>query len=141
MEKFAFYKNGNEIYKLDAELPPSEEYVIFDLDTASPDDIIFDNGQIRLKTEVKQFEEEKQTKLAELNNYVAGLLEKPNYIIVRIAEAEGLGDTNTAEELKQKYPKQLQQQQVIREWNEQMKQAIRNAKTLEELKAIQIRYV
>jgi glutathione synthase/RimK-type ligase-like ATP-grasp enzyme len=141
MAKFAFYKNENKIYKLDAELPPSEEYVIFDLDTASPDDIIFDNGQIRLKTEVKQFEEEKQTKLAELNNYVAGLLEKTDYIIVRIAEAEALGDTNIAEKLKQKYPKQLQQQQVIREWNEQMKQAIRNAKTLEELKAIEIRYV
>jgi hypothetical protein len=94
MAKFAFYNNGNEIYKLDAELPPSEEYVIFDLDNASPDDMIFDNGQIRLKTQVKQFEEEKQTKLAELNNYVAGLLEKTDYIIVRIAEAEALGDTS-----------------------------------------------
>ncbi len=141
MAKFAFYKNGNEIYKLDAELLPSEEYVIFDLDTASPDDIIFDNGQIRLKTKVKQFEEERQTKLAELNNYVAGLLEKTDYIIVRIADAEALGNTNIAKKLKQKHPKQLQQQQVIREWNEQMKQAIRNAKTLEELKAIEIRYV
>jgi hypothetical protein len=103
--------------------------------------MIFDNGQIRLKTQVKQFEEEKQTKLAELNNYVAGLLEKTDYIIVRIAEAEALGDTNMAKKLKQKYPKQLQQQQVIRQWNEQIKQAIRNAKTLEELKAIKIRYV
>ena len=44
------------------------------------------------------------------------------------------------ERLKQKYATQLQQREAIRQWNEQMKQAIRNAQTLEELRSIEIRY-
>jgi hypothetical protein len=68
------------------------------------------------------------------------LLERTDYIIIKIAEAQALGDTEAAEQLKQKYATQLQQREAIRQWNEQMKQAIRNAKTLEELRSIEIRY-
>jgi len=69
------------------------------------------------------------------------LLSQTDYVVIRIAEAETLGNTETAEQLRQKYAKQLQERQAIREWNERMKQAIRNAKTLEELRRIEIRYV
>jgi glutathione synthase/RimK-type ligase-like ATP-grasp enzyme len=111
-----------------------------ELEVESPDDVVYENGQIRVKTEAEKLEEEKQKKLAELRRYVASLLEPTDYVVIRIAEAEVRGDTDTAEQLKQKYTKQLQQRQAIREWNEQMKQAIRNAKTLEELRRIEIRY-
>jgi len=112
-----------------------------ELEVETPDDVILDNGQIRLKTEAEKLEEEKQKKLAELKNYVAKLLEPTDYVVVRIAEAEINGDTDKAERLKQKYTKQLQEREAIRQWNEQMKEAIRNAKTLDELRQIEIRYV
>ena len=120
-------------------VPPNVNYV--ELEVKTPDDVIFDNGQIRLKTEAEKLAEEKQKKLAELRSYVASTLEQTDYIIVRVAEAEALGNTEAVEQLKQRYATQLQQRQAIRQWNEQMKQAIRNAKTLEELRRIEIRYV
>jgi len=140
MAKFVLYKNEGKIYKLEAELPPSDVYVIFELDVENPDDVIFDNGQIRVKTEAEKLSEEKQKKLAELKSYVASLLRQTDYVITKIAEAETLGNTEAVEQLKQRYATQLQQRQAIRQWNEQMKQAIRNAKTLEELRRIEIRY-
>jgi len=112
---------------------------VVELEVESPDDVILDNGQIRVKTEAEKLAEEKQKKLAELRSYVASMLEQTDYIIVRIAEA--LGNTEAVEQLKKRYATQLQQRQAIRQWNEQMKQAIRNAKTLEELRRIEIRYV
>jgi hypothetical protein len=111
-----------------------------ELEVETPDDVILDNGQIRVKTEAEKLEEEKQKKLTELKSYVASLLEQTDYIITKIAEAQALNDTEEVEQLKQKYATQLQQRQAIREWNEQMKQAIGNAKTLEELRSIEIRY-
>jgi hypothetical protein len=111
-----------------------------ELEVVSPDDVVYDNGQIRLKTEAEKLAEEKQKKLAELKSYVASMLEPTDYVIVKIAEAQALGDTEEVEQLKQKYAKQLQQRGAIRQWNEQMKQAIKNAQTLEELRSLEIRY-
>jgi vacuolar-type H+-ATPase subunit I/STV1 len=119
-------------------VPPNVEYV--ELEVVSPDDIVYDNGQIRLKTEAEKLTEEKQRKLTELKNYVASLLQQTDYVIVKIAEAQALGDTEKVEQLKQKYAKQLQEREEIRQWNEQMKQAIKNAQTLEELRSLEIRY-
>ncbi len=113
---------------------------VVELEVSSPDDIILDNGKIRLKTETEKLTEEKERKLAELKRYIASLLEPTDYVVVRIAEAQLKGDTDTAEQFKQKYATQLQQREDIRKWNEQMKQAIRNAKNLEELRSIEIRY-
>ncbi len=140
MAIFVLYKDENKIYKLEAELPPSEAYVIFEFDTENPDDIIYDGTQIRLKTEAEKLAEEKERKLAQLRGYIASLLQPTDYIIIKIAEAEVRGDEMEVERLKQKYAQQLQQRQEIREWNEQMKQAIRNAENLEEIRSIEIRY-
>ncbi len=140
MAKFVLYKSNGKIYKLEAELPPSDAYVIFELDVDSPEDIILDNGQIRVKTETEKLAEEKQKKLAELKSYIASLLQPTDYTIIKIAEAEVKGDEMEVERLKQKYAQQLQEREAIRKWNEQMKQAIRNAKNLEELRSIEIRY-
>jgi hypothetical protein len=111
-----------------------------ELEVMSPDDVILDNGQIRVKTETEKLEEEKQRKLTELKTYIGSLLGQTDYIIVKIAEAQVSGDTETVEQLKQKYSQKLQQREAIRQWNEQTKQAIRNAETLEELRSIEIRY-
>ena len=110
-----------------------------ELEVATPDDVVYDNGQIRVKTETEKLEEEKQRKLAELKNYVASMLEPIDYIIIKIAEAQVRGDEAEVERLRQRYASQLQQREAISQWNEQMKQAI-NAKTLEELRSIEIRY-
>ncbi len=140
MAKFVLYKDEGKIYKLEAELPPSDAYVIFEFDAETPDDIILDNGKIRLKTETEKLTEEKEKKLAELKRYVASLLEPTDYIIIRIVEAKIKGNTAEARRLRQRYAIQLQEREDIRQWSEQMKQAIRNAKNLEELRTIVIRY-
>jgi hypothetical protein len=123
---------------LPEDVPPNVEAV--ELEVETPDDVIYDNGQIRVKTEAEKLTEEKQKKLAELKNHTASLLEQTDYIITKIAEAQVRGDEAEVERLKQRYARQLQEREAIREWNEQMKQAIRNAKTLEELRSIEIRY-
>jgi predicted KAP-like P-loop ATPase len=115
-------------------VPEGVEYV--ELEVETPDDVIYDGTQIRLKTEEEKLTEEKQKKLAELKNYVANLLSQTDYVVIRIAEAQALGNRETVRQLKQKYTTQLKQRQAIRRWNEQMKQAIRNAETLEELRSI-----
>ena len=119
-------------------VPPNTEYV--ELEVETPDDVVYDNGRIRLKTETEKLAEEKEKKLAELKRYTASLLEQTDYIIVKISEAQVSGNTNEVEQLKQKYATQLQQREAIRQWNEQTKQAIRNAETLEELRRIEIRF-
>ena len=120
-------------------VPPNVEYVEFEVE--SPDDVILDNGQIRVKTEAEKLAEEKERKLAELKKYVATLLKPTDYVVVRIAEAQVRGDVVEVERLKRKYAKQLQEREAIRQWSKQMKQAIRNTKTLEELRRIEIKYV
>ncbi len=119
-------------------VPEGVEYV--ELEVSSPDDVVYDNGKIRLKTETEKLAEEKERKLAELRNYVASKLEETDYIIIRIAEADVKRDIAEAERLRQRYTKQLQEREAIRQWNEQMKQAIRNAKNLEELRSIELNF-
>ena len=111
-----------------------------ELEVASPDDVIYDNGQIRVKTEAEKLVEEKQKKLEELKRYVALLLSPTDYVIAKIAEAQIRNDTEEVEDLKQKYSAQLQQREAIRQWNEQMKQAIQSAQSLEELIGIVIEF-
>ena len=82
----------------------------------------------------------RQKKLRELKIYVAELLAPMDYIIVKIAEAQALGNSTEVEALKQKYATQLQRREAIRQWNEQTKQAINNAQSLEELRGIVIEF-
>jgi putative heme iron utilization protein len=82
----------------------------------------------------------RQKKLEELKAYAASLLAQTDYVITKIAEAQIQNDTEEVEALKQKYATQLQQREAIRQWNEQMKQAIGNATSLEELRGIVIEF-
>jgi len=111
-----------------------------EFDVESPDDVIYDGTQIRLKTQDEKLQELKTQKLSELKTYVASLLAPTDYIITKIAEAQIQNDTAEVEALKQKYAVQLQRREAIRQWNEQMKQAIQNAKTIEELEVIKIEF-
>lgn len=119
-------------------VPQGIQAIEFDVET--PDDVILDNGQIRVKTEAEKLAEEKQRKLDELNRHVATLLSPTDYIVIKITEAQVLGDMNAVEQLKQKYATQLQQREVIRQWNEQMKQTIKNAQSLDALRGIVIEF-
>jgi len=111
-----------------------------ELEVETPDDVIYDGMQIRVKTEEEKFQEEKQKKLVELKRYVAGLLATTDYIITKIAEAQVRGEVENVEALKQKYAVQLQEREEIREWNEQMKKTIQDAQNLGELRGIVIEY-
>ena len=111
-----------------------------ELEVESPDDVVYDGTQIRLKTQDERLQELKAQKLSELKTYVAGLLARTDYVITKIVEAQIRNNIAEVEALKQRYSAQLQQREAIRAWNERMKQKIRNATSLEELKAIEIRF-
>jgi hypothetical protein len=117
-------------------VPQGVQAIEFEVE--SPDDVVYDGKQIKLKTEEEKLQEEKQRKLIELKNYIASLLAPTDYIITKISEAQILGqDIST---LEQKYIVQLQKRQKIRAWNEKMKQAINNAQTSDELRSIIIKF-
>jgi len=54
-----------------------EDAEAVELEVETPDDVILDNGQIRVKTETEKLEEEKQRKLAELKSYVRACFHRP----------------------------------------------------------------
>jgi hypothetical protein len=111
-----------------------------ELEVETPDDIIYDGTQIRLKTQEEKLQEQKQKKLAELKNYVAYLLSPTDYIVIKILETQALKGETEVEILKQEYSAQLQQRETIRAWNQEMEQAINNAQTAEELRTIRIKF-
>ncbi|MDM7320309.1 MAG: hypothetical protein P3W91_001105 [Fervidobacterium sp.] len=113
-----------------------------EFDVESLDWIMFDEalGEFRVKTEDEKLQELKSQKLSELKTYVESLLAPTDYIVTKIAEAQIQNNIAEVEALMQKYATQLQRREAIRQWSKQMKQAIRDAKTLEELRSIEIRY-
>ena len=113
-------------------VPQGVEPTVFDVD--SPDDLVLDNGEIRLKTTEEKLSEAKANLLAELKMLTASLLAPTDYVIIKIAEATELGQDTT--ELKQYYTNTLAKREQIRRFNADMEQAIANAKTLEELKQL-----
>ena len=82
----------------------------------------------------------KEIKINQLKSYTAALLSHTDYVITKISEAQLLNDTEQVEALKQKYSLQLQERENIRAWNEKMKQAIKNAATIEELNSLEIKF-
>jgi predicted DNA-binding protein (UPF0251 family) len=119
-------------------VPQGVQAIEFELE--SLDDLTYDGSQIRLKTQDEKLQELKTQKLSELKTYVASLLTPTDYVITKIAEAQIRNDTEEVEALKLKYSAQLQQREAIRVWNEQMKQAIQNAQSLDELRGIVIEF-
>jgi hypothetical protein len=112
-----------------------------EFDVESPNDIVYDGSQIRLKTQDEKLQELKSQKLSELRMYVAGLLSQTDWVVIKLQSMinEGLTDAEIQAE-KQKYQPILDRRKAIRIWNAQMEQAIQNAQTIEELEAIKIEF-
>jgi hypothetical protein len=106
--------------------------VEFEVET--PDDVVLDNSQIRIKTEQEKLETMKRDALMELKMIISSLLAPTDYILLKITEAQALGED--IEPLLTRYALELSQRQAIREWNSSKKEEIRNAKTREELQHI-----
>jgi len=137
MKIYAWVENGQLFTTEDKNLAPSD---VIEFEVESFDELIWDGTQIRLKTQDEKLQELKAQKLSELKTYVASLLAQTDYVITKIAEAQIRNDTAEVEALKQKYSAQLQQREAIRQWNEQMKQAIKNAQSLDDLLNLEIRF-
>ena len=137
MKIYAWVENGQLFTTEDKNLASSHA---IEFEVESFDELIWDGTQIRLKTQDEKLQALKAQKLSELKTYVAGLLTQTDYIITKIAEAQIQNDTAEVEALKQKYSTQLQQREAIRAWNEQMKQSINNAKSLDELLSLEIKF-
>jgi len=105
-----------------------------EFEVESPDDLILDNGEIRLKTTEEKLSEAKANLLAELKTLTASLLAPTDYVIIKIAEATELGQDTT--ELKQYYADKLSQRQQIRQFNDETEDAISEATSFEELEQI-----
>ena len=105
-----------------------------EFEVESPDDLVLDNGEIRLKTAEEKLSEAKANLLAELKTLTASLLAPTDYVIIKIAEAAGLGQDTT--ELKQYYADKLSQRQQIRQFNYETEDAISEATSFEELEQI-----
>jgi len=137
MRVYVWVENEQLFTTEDKNLAPSEaiEFEVEDFN-----DIVYDGSQIRLKTQDEKLQELRAQKFAELKAYVAFLLAPSDYVIIKIAEAQVRGNVEEVEMLKQKYAEQLQRREAVRVWNEQMKQVIENATSLEELRNLVIEF-
>lgn len=114
---------------------------VFDSDIREVNKLTVENGEIRLKTEEEILNERKQQKTSELKNYVAEILSQTDWVVTKLQSLKEEGWTEEEIEAeKQRYATVFQQRRAIREWNLQMKQAIKEAKTLEELEKIKIEF-
>jgi hypothetical protein len=105
-----------------------------ELEVETPEDVVLDNGQIRVKTEQEKLETMKRDALMELKMTISNLLAPTDYILLKITEAQALGEN--IEPLLTRYAHELSQRQAIRGWNASTKEAIKNAKTRAELQLI-----
>jgi hypothetical protein len=107
-----------------------------ELEVQDVSDVIYDGTQIRLKTPEEKLNERKQEKLQQLKQIFASKIAQTDYILVKIEEVKLLNQD--IQPLLDKYSEKLQERQRLRERYEELKQAIQNATTLEELNAIDL---
>jgi len=67
---------------------------------------------------------------------VADLLSKTDYVIIKLQEAQVLGDETKYQELLEQYNSVLEQRKQIRAWNDDVEKRIQEATTREELETI-----
>jgi len=115
-------------------VPQGVQAIEFEVEDIS--DVIYDGIQIRLKTPEEKLNERKQEKLQQLKQIFSSKIAQTDYILVKIEEARLLNQD--IQPLLEKYATQLQQRQQLRQRYEELKQAIQNATTLEELNAIDL---
>jgi len=129
-------ENGNVCATYSLEFVPSGvEVVVFeDLTISDLDKVKVENGRIVRKTDEDFLSEVKEEKLKKLKEIIATLLEPTDYILFKFQEALLLGEDTSL--FLQKYKKQLEWRNNVRQWGEEKKRLIRNAQTKEELDTI-----
>lgn len=131
---------NNQIYvTVDVIIAPKDAIDV--PDETLPQDLIIDNGVLRLKTEEEKLAELKQEKLKQLKTCVASLLSQTDWVILKLQSLrdEGWSDAKIQAEM-QKYQSILDERKAIREWNLQIEQMIQNAQTIQELESIKIEF-
>ena len=135
MKVYAFIQDNQVFCALDINLIPQGVQVIeFDVEDVS--DVIYDGTQIRLKTPEEKLNERKQEKLQQLKQIFSIRISQTDYIITKLEEAKLLGQD--IQPLLDRYATQLQERQQLRQHYEELKQAIQNSTSLEELNDIVI---
>ena len=112
-------------------VPEGVQAIEFEVE--SIDDIIFENGKIRVRTEQEKLEDLKKELLSLLKQVIQQRLSLTDYVIVKVAEAQVIGDIQVIENLKEKYAEQLMERERLRKVNEEIKKRIMEAKEKEEL--------
>jgi len=115
-------------------VPQGVQAIEFEVEDIS--DVIYDGIQIRLKTPEEKLNERKREKLQQLRQIFASRISQTDYVFIKIEEAKLLNQD--IQPLLDKYATQLQERQQLRQRYEELKQAIQNATTLEELDTIAI---
>ncbi len=106
-------------------------------------DVIYDGNQIRLKTPEEKLNERKQFVLQKLDNKIANLLSRTDYVITKLNDLEiQLKLLNiTQDEYNaqiSKYQTILQQRKAIRDWANIIKNLLNFVRDLETLKQFEI---
>ena len=107
-----------------------------EFEVESPDDVIYDGTQIRLKTEEEKLAKIKEKIDNERKGKVANLLSQTDYVIIKLQETKVLGDETKYQELLEQYNSILEQRKQIRAWNDDVEKRIQEATTREELEEI-----
>lgn len=138
---FAQVENGVIFIAPTEDIVPANAEVLEVDDTITPFDLKIENERLMLKTEEEKLQELKQRKLFELKQYVANLLSQTDWVITKIQsmQHEGFSETEVQQAI-QKYSAILEQRKNIREQNENIKKAIQNASTTEDVNNIIIEF-
>jgi len=115
-------------------VPEGVQAIEFEVE--SIDDIVFENGKIRVKTEQEKLEDLKKELLDLLKQVIQRRLSLTDYVIIKILEAQVSNDKQTVKNLKQKYAEQLMDRERLRKANEEIKKRIIEAKDKEELETL-----
>jgi len=135
MKVYAFVKDNQLFCAFNTYLIPQGIQAI-EFEVEDINDIIYDGTQIRLKTTEEKLNEKKEQLLQQLKQIFASKIAQTDYVFIKLEEARLLN--KDIQPLLEKYATQLQERRLIRQRYEELKQAIQNATTLEELDAIAI---
>jgi len=138
MKVYAYLlENGTLCWTIDkAYVPVNVQAEEFEVD--DPHDLTVIDGRICKKTKEQKLNEQKQFLLMLLKSTTFELLSPTDYILAYITEAEKFGDEEEVARLKEKYRDKIAKRRQIRQWYEETKQKIEQAKSEEELQAISI---
>jgi hypothetical protein len=143
MGKFLVDKKEKIIYKLEVNyFTPLEWQEIIELpDVDSVSDLVYENDQIRIKSLDEKITELQQIILNELDITLEVLLDRTDYVIIKLAELEFLlkSQSITQEEYEnsaRNYNDLLQQRYQIREWANNIKNNVMSTTNLDNLNQI-----